>query len=153
MKKIELKFVITAMIAMIIVALVSFQWIAINEAAALNKEKTLLAQIWAESLKTRDGRMRYDMMSEKMRFKFKQEQIIAQGINWNDTIGDSSPWVVDYKITADQDREKIVYRLADSGGGEYEKIEFITISRENDRLLVTDAEEIPADWEIITKIK
>ena len=42
-----------------------------------------LTKIWANALKTRNGKPRYDIMSEKAKVKFKQEQINQSGENWN----------------------------------------------------------------------
>jgi len=60
-----------------------------------------LATVWANALITRDGEPRYEMMSERMKEQFKQEQILRSGENWNFNIGVSSPWVVDFEVEID----------------------------------------------------
>ena len=57
------------------------------------KEMERLADTWANALQTRDGKPRYEIMSEKAREKFEEEQIVTSGENWNFVIGVSSPWV------------------------------------------------------------
>lgn len=112
-----------------------------------NTEKIHMAEVWAEALKTRNGKPRYEMMSEQMKQKFRQEQIRIQGDNWNFVIGGSSPWVVSYDINVQEDIATIVYHLEDSGEGKYDKTEIITFGRENNRLLIIDSKDIPAEWE------
>lgn len=67
-----------------------------EEVKVAEKEEKMieLTEDWANALKTRDGKPRYEMMSNKAKQKFEQEQIQRSGENWNYNIGDSSPWVV-----------------------------------------------------------
>jgi bla regulator protein BlaR1 len=108
---------------------------------ASDLEKLQMVEIWAEALKTRDGKPRYEIMSESMKEQFVAEQINRSGEEWNYNIGVSSPWVVDYEIDLQGDTGRILYHLTDSTGGKYEQTEILTFGQENDRLVVIDAKE------------
>ncbi|WP_458415120.1 hypothetical protein ACNQFZ_10095 [Schinkia sp. CFF1] len=104
-----------------------------------------LASVWAYALKTRDGKPRYEMMSEKAKEKFKQEQINRSGENWNYNIGVSSPWVIDYKIEMDGMTANITYITQTSDPAYYEMKEKVTFSRENGKLVVDDYQTLFED--------
>lgn len=110
-------------------------------------EKIQLAGIWAEALKTRDGKPRYEIMSESMKAKFVAEQKQRSGEEWNYNIGYSSPWVVNYEMDVQGNTATIIYHLADSGAGKYNRTEIITFGEENNRLVITDAQEKIAEWD------
>ncbi|MEN3004875.1 M56 family metallopeptidase [Dehalobacterium formicoaceticum] len=110
-------------------------------------KKMQLAETWAESLRTRDGKPRYEIMSESMKEKFVAGQIQRAGDDWNYNIGGSSPWVESFTIDVEGNTANITYHLADSGGGKYEQTEIITFGREDNRLVVIDAREQIAEWE------
>lgn len=113
-------------------------------------EKIQMAETWAEALKTRDGKLRYEIMSESMKGKFIAEQKQRSGEEWNYNIGGSSPWVVNYEIDVQGDTATIIYHLADSGGGKYDETEIITFSRENNQLVIIDAKVKFAQWERVS---
>ncbi|MFC7686273.1 copper amine oxidase N-terminal domain-containing protein [Ureibacillus sp. GCM10028918] len=97
-----------------------------------------LSTVWANALKTRDGKPRYKMMSEKAKEKFKQEQINRSGENWNYIIGDSSPWVVDFDIAINGMTANITYVTQTSEYAYYNTKETLTFIRENGKLIVDD---------------
>lgn len=115
-----------------------------NPSAAVTdngEEKMHLAEIWAEALRTRDGKPRYEIMSESMKEKFVAEQINRAGEDWNYNIGYSSPWVVDFQIDVEGDSASITYHMTDSTSEKYELTEIITFGEENNRLVIMDAQE------------
>ncbi|WP_051280748.1 M56 family metallopeptidase [Anaerovorax odorimutans] len=97
-------------------------------------EKYNLAHIWAEAWCTRDGKMRYDIMSEKMQEDFRSQQFSPDNfvIRW------SSPWVVSYDIALKKENAVITYYYTDSTGSLYKGVECITFSKENGRIVVTN---------------
>lgn len=95
-----------------------------------------LALVWANSLKTGDGKPRYEMMSNKAKEKFSPEQINRSGENWNYKIGVSSPWVVDFEIEIDGMVATIIYNTQKSNPTSYQIKEMIIFSRENGKLVV-----------------
>lgn len=110
------------------------------------KEKSTMAAVWAEALKTRDGKPRYDMMSEEMKSKFIEGQK-HRSIPWNFNIGVSSPWVKSYDISIKGNSAEILYHLTDSTGGDYEEKELIYFGKENGKTVVIKSEELPSEWE------
>ncbi len=102
------------------------------------KKITELTTMWANALKTRDGKPRYEMMSEKAKEKFKQEQIIRAGENWSYNIGYSSPWVVDFEIEIDGMAATITYLTQTSEPAYYSTEEQLTFIKEDGKLLVDD---------------
>jgi beta-lactamase regulating signal transducer with metallopeptidase domain len=114
-----------------------------NAAIADNDvEKTQLAGIWAEALRTRDGKPRYEIMSESMKAKFIAEQKHRAGEEWNYNIGYSSPWVVEYEIDVQGNTASIIYHLTDSTSEKYDWTEIITFGKENNRLVIIDALQV-----------
>ena len=85
---------------------------------------------WAESLKQRNGALRYSLLSNTLKIqqysKFKE-------LNW--VIGVSSPWVISYKINKESKindktyQYQIIYILTDSTGLRYLGQENITIKK------------------------
>lgn len=104
-----------------------------------------LAVVWANALKSRDGKPRYEMMSGKAKEKFKQEQISGSGEDWNYTIGGSSPWVVDFQIEMDGMKANITYLTQNSVPEYYNTMETLTFSRENNKLAVDDYQTVYED--------
>jgi beta-lactamase regulating signal transducer with metallopeptidase domain len=96
----------------------------------------VLATVWADGLQTRDGQPRYEMMSEEMKEKFKQEQIVRSGENWNFNIGVSSPWVVDFEVEIYGTTANITYLTKTSVPAYYSMMETITFGKENGTLVV-----------------
>lgn len=122
-----------------------------NAAATDNDaEKIKMAEIWAEALRTRDGKPRYEIMSESMKAKFVAEQKQRSGEEWNYNIGYSSPWVVNYEIDVQGNTASIIYHLADSAGGKYDRTEIITFGKENNQLAIIDAREKIAEWDRVS---
>lgn len=97
-----------------------------------------LATTWANALKTRDGKPRYEMMSDKAQEKFEQEQIEKSGEDWNYNIGYSSPWVINFEIIIDNMTAVIDYVTQTSEPAYYLKRETVTFVRENGNLVVDD---------------
>ncbi|PZD96662.1 hypothetical protein DNH61_05510 [Paenibacillus sambharensis] len=106
--------------------------ISVEEAETLKE----LADVWANALKTRDGKPRYEMMSEQAKEKFKQEQIGRSGEDWNFIIGDSSPWVVDYEINMEGMTATITYLTETSEPAKYSMQETVTFIKEQDTFVV-----------------
>lgn len=96
------------------------------------------SNVWATTLKTRDGKPRYEMMSEKAKEKFIQEQIVASGENWNYVIGDSSPWVVSFEIQIEEMTATIEYNMQTSEASDYIKIETIYFIKDVHGEIVVD---------------
>ncbi|MGO4106348.1 M56 family metallopeptidase [Paenibacillus sp. YAF4_2] len=112
-----------------------------------------LSEVWANALKTREGKPRYEMMSSKAKDKFIQEQIIRSGENWNYNIGVSSPWVVDFESEIDGMNVIITYLTLTSEPNYYKTVESLKFSRENGKLVVDDFETInEGEWTENTKI-
>lgn len=105
----------------------------------VNEKIEELSTVWATALKTRDGKPRYEMMSEKAKEKFVQEQISVSGENWNYVIGDSSPWVVSFEIQIEGMTATITYEMQTSEASSYSKIETIRfIEDEHGKMVVDD---------------
>lgn len=109
-------------------------------------EMLSMTSIWAEALKTRDGEPRYKIMSEKLQGEFIEGQKLRSD-PWNFNIGVSSPWVIDYEITVNQDSAEILYHMTDSTQGIFDKREIIYFGEENGKTVVIEAEELLSDWE------
>ncbi|AKL95254.1 peptidase M56, BlaR1 [Clostridium aceticum] len=134
----------------VIVVIITGIGLASNPTASTyyNKEKIHMAETWAEALNIRNGKLRYEIMSESMKEKFVTEQKEGSDSDeWNYSIGYSSPWVVNYEIDVEGDTANITYHLTDSTGEIYEKIEIITFGKENNQLVIIDAREKFAQWE------
>ncbi|MED4354489.1 hypothetical protein P9265_19620 [Schinkia azotoformans] len=121
-----------------------------NSGTVINSDKdykkmTELTTIWAYALKTRDGKPRYAMMSEKAKEKFKHEQIIRGGEDWNYNIGYSSPWVVDFEIEIDGMTATITYFTQTSEPAYYSTEEQLTFVKEDGKLLVDNYQYIFED--------
>lgn len=101
-----------------------------------------LTEVWANALKTRDGKPRYEMMSKKAKEKFEQEQIIRSGENWNYNIGVSSPWIDSFDIEIDGMTATIVYATKTSEPANYYMRETLTFVRQNGNLVVDDYQTI-----------
>lgn len=97
---------------------------------------------WAKALQVRDGQPRYEIMTDKAKEKFEQEQILRSGENWNFVIGDSSPWVIDYTIKIDDLTAEIGYVSETSEPAYYHSKEILHFVKENDVLLVDEYETI-----------
>lgn len=101
-----------------------------------------LTKVWANALKTRDGKPRYEMMSEKAKEKFKKEQVNESGENWNYVIGVSSPWVVDFEFEINGMNATITYRTQTSEPAYYHTKERLTFIKKNGKILVDDYQTV-----------
>ncbi len=97
-----------------------------------------LAKVWANALKSRDGKQRFSIMSNKAKEKFKLEQSNQSGKEWNYTIGVSSPWVVDFEIKIKKGTATIIYLTETSEPAFYERQETIVFIYEDGQLVVND---------------
>ena len=111
-----------------------------------------LAQDWANALKTRDGKPRYDMMSDQAKEKFKKQQMKTGGKNWNYIIGASSPWVVDYEIKIDGMTATITYLTQTSKPEYYQTRETVIFATDkNGKLYVKDYETVFENKLVVTQ--
>lgn len=115
-----------------------------DKITSVEEEKKIaeLTEVWANALKTRDGKPRYEMMSEKAKEKFEQEQINRSGEDWNFNIGWSSPWVVSFDIEIEGMTANIVYAMKTSEPADYYMRETLTFVMENGKLVVDDYQTI-----------
>ncbi|WP_025025609.1 hypothetical protein [Caldalkalibacillus mannanilyticus] len=128
------------------------------DAEAKTKELEALAKVWAYALQTRDGKPRFDMMSDQAKEKFIQEQIIRAGEDWNYNIGYSSPWVEEFKIEVNEWTATITYLTRTSEPAYYYSMETVTFAEEKDSYVVAnydtviDAEKLTDDihWDLDT---
>lgn len=115
--------------------------IAADEMTENELDRTLT---WANALKTRDGKPRYDMMTEDMQNKFIEDQkaLINDNENWNYTIGFSSPHVVSYDVAVSGNTAYISYHLTDSSDESYIVDEKLTFNNRDNTLLVSEYETV-----------
>ncbi len=97
-----------------------------------------MAETWAKALETRDGKPRYEMMSEACKAAFIEEQKGALGDDWNYVIGWSSPWVMSYEVEAKEGTAIITYTMEDSSPSQYVMKELLRFGEENGKLVVVD---------------
>lgn len=118
--------------------------VVIGEADGELLEKSLA---WADGLKTRDGKPRYEMMTEEMQKKFIEEQKAYIGDeDWNYVIGYSSPWTLSSDILIFDHCAWITYDQTDSSPETYVYQEKLTFTNEDGRGQVVSAcEEIPTE--------
>lgn len=107
-----------------------------------------LTAIWAHALKTRDGMPRYQMMSDKAKERFMQEQLHVNGEEGKFVIGVSSPWVVAFDFTIDDMTATITYKTTTSEPAFYQTKEILTFIEENGQLVVDDYQTIFEDQPI-----
>lgn len=109
---------------------------AITENASLTVEQQEITRLWAEALSLRDGRIRYDKMSEKAKAQFEAEQKAVQGEDWDFNIGGSSPWVVSYEVEDKENAAIITYTMQDSTPQFYTMKELLKFGKENGETVV-----------------
>jgi len=99
-------------------------------------ELTLLTSKWAMALEKRNGKALYDLMSSGLQKKVYDD---FQANHW--TIGQSSPWVQDFKAELGADTATVTYAYMTSTGfaGYYTQV--LTFSKENDHYVVSDYTE------------
>lgn len=114
---------------------------------ALVEQVRTMAEDWAEALETRDGKIRYAMMSQAEKETFIAEQKDALGEDWNYVIGWSSPWVVSYSVEAKEDTAIITYIMQDSSPSQYTMKELLQFDVENHKLVVTNHITSNVYWE------
>lgn len=99
-----------------------------------------ISQSWGNSLKTRNGKLRYDVMTKKMKETFRKQQEEKGNPNgWN--IGVSSPWVVSFDVTLGDKFALITYKTTTSDRQIYIFQERIGFTMEDGKLLVDSSEE------------
>lgn len=104
------------------------------------------ALTWADGLKTRDGKPRYEMMTEDMQKEFIELQKAYVGDEeWNYVIGYSSPWTISSDILICGDNAYITYYQTDSTPEIYVYNEKLTFEKSDDKLLVSGSEDISAE--------
>lgn len=104
------------------------------------------ALTWADGLKTRDGKPRYEMMTEDMKKEFIELQKAYVGDEeWNYVIGYSSPWTISSDILICGDNAYITYYQTDSTPEIYVYNEKLTFEKSDDKLLVSGSEDITAE--------
>lgn len=115
---------------------------AVAPADDTSAQKLRAALTWANALKTRDGKPRYDIMTEEMQQKFIEEQkaLVSDDDNWYYVIGWSSPWVISYDISISGAQAYITYHQADSTKERYSAAEKITFSENDGKILVSASE-------------
>lgn len=109
-----------------------------NTDVALVEGTKAMATAWAEALKSRDGKPRYDMMSAECKAAFIEEQKAGLGDDWNYVIGWSSPWVISYSIEMKENSAIITYTMQDSNPQQYVMKELLKFGEENGKLVVVD---------------
>jgi hypothetical protein len=102
-----------------------------------------LATIWANALKERDGKARYEIMSENAKKKFEHEQAMQDG-SINFVIGVSSPWVEHFEIEH-KDLTAVITYFTKTSEAAYSSKEMISFVKENGKLLVDDYKYIYRD--------
>lgn len=101
-----------------------------------------MTKLWADGLVTRDGKTRYEVMTEQMKEKFIEEQkAYVSGEDWNYVIGYSSPKTVSYNIVSLDSKAKITYYQTDNTNELYVIEEELTIADENGVLRVSDSKQ------------
>lgn len=112
------------------------------------EEKVRMATAWAKALQTRDGKPRYEMMGREAKDKFIEAQKARVASNeWNFNIGYSSPKVVSYDVSIEENQASITYHCTDSTQETYELKERLVFGEEEGRLVVLENKELPAEWE------
>jgi len=109
----------------------------IHDQANIKREMALK---WAEAWKSRDGSVRYEIMSTPMQSEFRAQQEAMNGDSQNYVIRWSSPWVDSYTVEPDGERTLITYTYTDSTGSQYKGTEWLSYGEENGRIVVTDCE-------------
>ncbi len=98
-------------------------------AQTTNKKEVMTEMVekWAEAWKTRDGKPRYDMMSEKMKKDFEEKQGKTDEGNLIYSIRWSSPWVESYTVDVDEENEnaEICYIMKTSHNDYYVMWDYI----------------------------
>ncbi|ATW24689.1 hypothetical protein [Candidatus Formimonas warabiya] len=109
--------------------------------AAEEKEILRVAGRWAEGLKQRDGRLRYDDMTPALQKEFKayQQEISGNANNW--VIGGSSPWVESYEIDVQGMSAFITYLTKTSNPATFIKKEELSFTKEKGKLVVAESYE------------
>lgn len=97
-----------------------------------------MAETWAQALENRNGEPRYNMMSQKLKQEFEQEQGLAEDGKLIYSIGWSSPWVIGYSVNIDGDSANIHYTMVTSVPETYYMDETIYFGEENGEAVVID---------------
>lgn len=92
---------------------------ALANGASEHSEIYSVADTWAQALKSRDGKVRYQLIRPEMKDDYYQSLVSLYGEEHPWTIGVSSPYVVDYDIKENQTNAVITYTTATSDGQTY----------------------------------
>lgn len=115
----------------------------VNYAVYDSAEQYKKTAVWANALMTRDGKPRYEMMTEKMKEKFIQEQkALTNSDDPNFTIGYSSPKTVSYNISVSDGKSDITYYQTDESDTRYTVCEQLTFTDNNSGLYVDDCSDL-----------
>ena len=97
---------------------------------------------WANALISRDGKPRYELMSEQMKQEFvKNQKALIGNDNWNYIIGVSSPWTTAYQMIACGSFCYITYYQTDSTGARYTQNEILTFWVKDGKLEILSSAE------------
>lgn len=114
---------------------------------ALTEQILVMAEDWAKGLETRDGKIRYAMMSGAEKDAFIAEQKEMLGKDWNYVIGWSSPWVTAYSAEVKEDTAIITYTMQDSSPSQYTMKELLQFEVEQNQLVVAKHITSNVYWE------
>ena len=125
------------MIGITIIVVIGAALIFDNIGKANQEAKIMeVADKWAETWESRDGKARFELMSSEMQKDFYDEQLRNNGEDGIWIIRWSSPWVESYDIHLEGEQAVITYKYTDSTGAKYEGIERLSFGAENGKLLV-----------------
>ena len=107
-----------------------------------SEEPYAVVKSWAEGVKTRDGKLQYSVMSQKLKDEYYP---IFDGLGW--VTGVSSPWVESYEIAEtyrldnDAYRYKMIFTFTDSTKSRFSEIKYVTVKYYDNIWLVSSIEE------------
>jgi len=124
-------------IALLIIAIIGAALVFYYNGKADQEVKIMaVADKWAETWQSRDGKERYELMSSVMQKAFYEEQLRNNGEEGVWVIRWSSPWVESYDVQLEGDQAVITYKYTDSTGAIYEGIERLSFETKNKKVLV-----------------
>jgi len=118
-------------------AIQKMEWVAKNLKIDTERaDKQIVSIKWGMAVERRDAKSLYDLMSQDLQKQVYKE---FQANHW--TIGQSSPWVQDFKAELGADTATLTYTYMTSTGfaGYYTQV--LTFSKENDHYVVSDYTE------------
>ncbi|WP_018963715.1 M56 family metallopeptidase [Coprothermobacter platensis] len=118
-------------------ALQQMQWVARNMTFnSDNVEKQILAARWAAAAKNRDGKTLYSLMSKDLQ---KKTYDAFNAEHW--VIGQSSPWIDDYRIELSSNNATITYAYMTSTGFAGYYTQLLTFTKEEGHFVVSNYTE------------